>query len=236
MFITVRFRNVIFAFLLLCTVSGALSVLGTLRTQTPAQAVLAPAERGEVLILDPGHGGLDGGAVGIDGTVESAVNLEIALKMRDLARLFGREVVMTRESEALDYPDEEASIAAKKVSDQKARAALINRFPDACMISVHQNTYPSPAVHGAQVFYRPTPESQTLAERIQAAINEKLIPGGRRVAAPISKDIYLMKSINCTAVLVECGFLSNPAECAQLKDSDYQTKLAMTMLSAYLMS
>ena len=235
MFITIRFRSLIRMTALLAAVSCALTILGVLRSQPRGDAVQTAAQRAQpVLILDAGHGGLDGGAVGADGTVESGLNLDIARKIRDLAGLFGCRTVMTREGEEISYPDESASIAAKKTADQKARVALIRSYPDACLISIHQNNYPSPSVRGAQVFYRETASSQALAERIQTRLNTELLENGRRVAAPISKNIYLMNQIDCTAVLVECGFLSNPEECARLSEAGYRSKTALTVFSAWI--
>ena len=234
MFLVIRMKN----FLYLFAFVSCLSLCAALAVYNPDQVVAAeqnvlPAPK-NVLIIDPGHGGLDGGAVGIDGTIESTINLDIGLKMRDLALLFGKNAVMTRDSEQLAYPDENAGIAAKKISDQKARVGLINSFDGAQLISIHQNTYTSPNIHGAQVFFRRDDKSKAMAEKIQAALNSKLISSGRRVASPVSEDIYIMKNINCPAVLVECGFLSNADECARLGDSTYRTKLAMTIFSAWL--
>lgn len=235
MFITIRFRSFIRLAALFAAASCALAVLGVLRSQPTAAPVSAAVSSSEtVLIIDPGHGGLDGGAVGVDGTVESAVNLEIALKMREVAALFGRRTVMTREREEISYPDENASIAAKKVADQKARVELIRSYPQACLISIHQNIYPAAAVHGPQVFYRETEQSRILAEKTQELLNTRLLDNGRRVAAPISKDIFLMNQIDCTAVLVECGFLSNPEECARLAGAEYRTKIALTVFAAWM--
>ncbi len=234
MFAVVRLRRLLPAGAVLLFVSLIIVGSAFLRyTESVVSAAASEIHTGVPLIIDAGHGGLDGGAVGIDGTVESMVNLDIATKLHQLAGLFGYESIMTRESEQLQYPEDAVSIAAKKAADQRARVELIRSCPGTCMISIHQNTYPAPSVHGAQVFYRKTAESQALAERIQSDLNLKLLENGRRLAAPISEDIFLMKSIDCTAVLIECGFLSNPAECAKLADADYRTKLALTVFSAW---
>ena len=235
MFITIKLRDLLKIVLIAIILFSVFQVLFVfINSEAEETAVLLNTNAHKVLIIDPGHGGLDGGAVAEDGTVESAVNLDIALKMRDIAVFLGSDVVMTRESEELSYPDEDASIASKKISDQKERVKLINSRPNAELISIHQNTYPSNKVHGAQVFYKNTEESKVLAEKIQFLLNSKLITKGRRVAAPIPDSIYLMKNANCTAVLIECGFLSNPQECEKLKDNDYKTKLAMIITTAWL--
>jgi N-acetylmuramoyl-L-alanine amidase len=231
MFITIRLRTIVRGLCLFMAVVFLLTTAGQLRGKQASAPVYSPAR---VLILDAGHGGLDGGAVGADGTIESSVNLGITIKLRDLALLLGQKVVMTRSGEDIAYPDESASIAAKKAADQKARVALIGEYTNAELISIHQNFYPAPSVRGAQVFYRSTRESQMLAETIQERLNSCLMQEKRRVAAPIADTIYLMKNVDCPAVLVECGFLSNPDECALLADEKYQTKLAMTIFSAWL--
>ena len=186
-----------------------------------------------VLIIDPGHGGLDGGALSNDGTTESSVNLSIALKMREIGRLFGTEAIMTRASEALNYPDENASIHSKKVWDQKSRVSLINSTDNALLISVHQNTYPDPRPSGSEVLYGKTVGAKEFAEHTQDLLVTQLCPENRRVAAPISDKIYLMKHVTCPAILVECGFLSNPKEAAKLKSDVYRTELALVLMISY---
>ena len=108
-----------------------------------------------VLIIDPGHGGADGGAVANDGSIESVINLEVSLKMEALCGLLGYECMMTRDSETLDYPDDAKTIRAKKLADQKNRLQLVNSQPNAVMISIHQNIYSTSSPSGAQALYAP---------------------------------------------------------------------------------
>ena len=204
-------------------------------TAEPGVPVMTEAARsGPTLVIDAGHGGLDGGASAADGTLESALNLQIALRVEQLAKLFGVSTVMTRSSEALDYPDESATIHAKKVWDQKTRVALINSTENALLLSIHQNTYPDARPNGTEVLYAKTDGSKELAELTHANLINCLNPENRRVAAPISDAIYLMKSVDCTAILVECGFLSNPAETEKLKSGTYQTQLAAVLVGSFL--
>ena len=186
------------------------------------------------LVIDAGHGGLDGGAVAADGTTESVINLEIALKMREISHLFGLNPVMTRESESLDYPETAESIHSKKVWDQNSRVDLINATNHACLISVHQNTFPDPRPSGTEVLFGKTEGSEQLAQITHAHLVSILCPENRRVAAPVSDKIYLMKNINCPAILVEGGFLSNPAEAAKLESDAYRTELALILILSYL--
>lgn len=186
-----------------------------------------------ILVIDPGHGGEDGGAVSSSGDRESAVNLDIALRARALADFLGLENAMTRESEDIDYPDSADTVAARKVWDQHSRAELINSFPSAVMLSIHQNKYPDSRPCGAQVFYASTAGSEDLGRLTHSNLVSCLAPENRRVAAPASKDIYLMRSVSCPAILVECGFLSNPDEAALLRTDAYQKKLSVVMIGSY---
>lgn len=185
-------------------------------------------------MIDPGHGGLDGGAVSPDGLTESGLNLAIALKTREIARLFGNEPVMTRTSETLDYPETEQSIHDKKVWDQKQRVARINAVENAVLLSIHQNKFPDRRPRGTLVLYGKADGSKQLAELTHSNLTELLYPENRRVAAPVSDSIYLMKHLRCPAILVECGFLSNPEETQLLRSDSYQTKLALILYSSYL--
>ena len=212
---------------------AVLLAIAALAGQDNARRADAPAIP-PVLVIDPGHGGADGGAVASDGTMESGVNLDIALRLEALARFWGVDVVMTRESEDIAYPDSAASIAAKKVADQHARVGLVNNTPGAVLLSIHQNNYPAAAPHGIQVFYGPAAGGQDLAETAQSNLTALLCPDNRRLATPIGQDIYLMKNVNCPAVLVECGFLSNPGDLANLKTDTYRMKLAAVLLGSYL--
>lgn len=199
-----------------------------------AMPVSAEGERGRVLIIDPGHGGLDGGAVGVDGTIESALNLQISQKLCQIARFLGCETVMTRTSEELDYPPELSTISKKKVWDQASRVELINSYDNACLISIHQNKYPDSRPSGAQVLYAATPGSDELGKLAHNNLVEQLCPENRRVPAQISDKVYLMRNVKCTAILAECGFVSNAAELDKLKSGDYQKKLALTLAASYL--
>ncbi len=186
------------------------------------------------LIIDAGHGGADGGAVAADGTLESDINLDIALRLEALARFWGLEPVMTRTGPDIDYPADVGSIAAKKVADQHARVGLINNTPGAVLLSIHQNNYPAAAPKGIQVFYGEKPGSDALAKLTQDNLTAQVCPANRRVASPIDRGVYLMKNVNCTAVLVECGFLSNPDELKNLQSGPYRLKLAAVLLASYL--
>lgn len=187
-----------------------------------------------VLVIDPGHGGLDGGAVSADGGTESRLNLEIALRLRDLCRLCGVRCLMTRTEESLPYPPDLTSVHAKKVWDQQRRVELIHSQENPVLISIHQNYYPDARPRGTQVLYARSPESETLGRITHENLICALCPENRRVAAPASDSIYLMKQVTCPGILVECGFLSNPDETHKLKSERYQKQLAAILAASFL--
>ena len=186
------------------------------------------------LIIDAGHGGDDGGTVGVDGVKESKINLEIAQRLHLLAKLCGISTVMTRDSQEIDYPQEAHSIAERKLFDQKSRLSLIQDYPHGILYSIHQNAYPNENVSGIQVFYGHDDKSRNLGVLLQSSFNNTLGVQSRRLAAEISDKIYLMKHCNCTGILVECGFLSNSEECKLLQNDSYQKKLSAVMLGAFM--
>ncbi len=183
-------------------------------------------------ILDAGHGGADGGAVGPDGTYESALNLSICHKLDAILGLYGYSQVLTRNSEEIDYPGGADTIRKKKIYDQNRRLELINSVENGLLISIHLNKFPSAQPRGAQALYNGTERAKELAECMQALFIETLRDGNRRAAARIADDIYLMKMADCPSVLVECGFMSNPDEFALLKTEAYRTKLALVIAAS----
>ena len=215
--------------------AAVLLALFALAQQRAARTAAAEADSTPpVLVIDAGHGGADGGAVAPDGTLESRINLDIALRLEALARFWGAETAMTRTGEDIAYPADADSIAAKKVADQHARVGLVNNTPGAILLSIHQNIYPAASPHGIQVFYGQAAGSDELAKLVQENLTAQLCPGNRRVASPIDRDIYLMKKVSCTAILVECGFLSNPDDLQALESEGYRTQLAAVLLGSYL--
>ncbi len=185
-----------------------------------------------VLIIDAGHGGEDGGAIAEDGTLEKDINLEIALQMKALSDLFGYKTIMIRESDC-DLADHNLeTIRKRKVSDIHARIEILQNNPDAIYVGIHQNYYEGTAVRGFQMFYSKNFESgKLIAEKIQDYANKKLQPQNARSAHAAGDNIYLLKNSPIPAVMVECGFLSNKDDLSLLKDSSYGTKLAMTILA-----
>lgn len=187
-----------------------------------------------VLIIDPGHGGLDGGAVTTDGVKESEINLSISLKLNALSHLYGIPTVMTRTSESIDYPADAVTISECKKADQQMRLGLIRGYPHGILFSIHQNYYPSKQPNGVQVFYGHDEKSRELGLLLQENLCGALCPDCRRMATDVEDNIYLMKHCDCISALIECGFLSNPSEAEQLQNDRYQTKIASILVSSYL--
>mgnify|MGYP005956602113 FL=1 len=198
-------------------------------------AVFAPERlSGERLIIDAGHGGEDGGATSAAGTVEQAINLAIAQKVDQLAGLYGVPTLLLRSDENSLHDEDAKTLREQKRSDLQNRVKIVNDTEHGILLSIHQNHYSSPRYSGAQVFYGPVDGSQAWAVHTQELLRRTLDAENARQAAAISKDIYLMAHVRCPAILVECGFLSNPAEDALLCSPDYQLKIAGALLGAYL--
>ena len=180
-------------------------------------------DREHRIVIDAGHGGIDGGATSCTGVLESHVNLEIALRLEDMFHLLGYDTVMIRRTDESIYT-EGSTIAAQKVSDLKERVRIANETDGAFLISLHQNTYSDSRYRGAQVFYGNNGDSKQMAQALQQNLVTTLNPGSQRKCKP-AKGVYLMEHITCPGILIECGFLTNPAEETLLRNDEYQTKL-----------
>ena len=175
------------------------------------------------VVVDAGHGGADPGKVGINGSLEKDINLEIAKKLQQLLELEDVEVILTRDSDAGLY-DENAS--NKKVQDMKRRVEIIEQTAPVVTVSIHQNSYHEEYVHGAQTFYYQNSEqSKVLAEKIQQLLILELDENNTRTAKG-NDSYYLLKKTSSPIVIVECGFLSNSEEAQKLESDYYQEKLA----------
>ena len=188
-----------------------------------------------VLVIDAGHGGVDGGAVSCTGAPESGINLQIAHRLDDLMHLLGIRTIMIRNTDRSVYTEGE-TIAAKKVSDIRNRVQTVNTTVNGLLVSIHQNNFTDKRYWGAQVFYNSYEDSINLADLLQGELRESLNTLNKRQPKQ-AKGIYLMDHINCPGVLVECGFLSNESEEKQLRDTGYQQKLCSVIactVSQYL--
>ena len=195
----------------------------------------APIPNRTTIVIDAGHGGIDGGATSCTGVLESQINLEITLKLNDLLQFLGYDTLMIRTTDTSVYT-EGKTIAAQKVSDLKQRVEIVNWQEDALLVSIHQNTFSDSQYSGAQVFYAKDDASKALAQKMQSAFIEILNPGSKRKCKP-SDGIYLMQNITKPGILIECGFLTNHQEEALLRNSTHQQKIATVIavcISDYL--
>ncbi len=188
-----------------------------------------------VVVIDPGHGGMDGGATGVSGMLEKDCTLKISKKLDTLMAFLGIPTVMTRtEDLSLDYRDD-ATVRQNKVADLNARLKIVENTENPIFLSVHLNLFTQSQYRGAQVFYAPkSPMSETLAKVMQQSLLTALNDGNTRTYKKASSDIFLMKNAPCPAITVECGFVSNPEEEALLKDDAYQKKLALAIAGGYI--
>lgn len=216
-----RMIRVICGFLAVCTFCVCLSSFEALYAQT----AFSEQDSLPTVVLDAGHGGEDGGCVGINGAIESRINLSVCLRIRDLCVFCGIPVTMIRETDCAVYQSGCKSIAEKKVSDIKERTRMVNETPNAVLVSIHENYFPQQKYHGAQVFYANTSGSQAFAESMQTMLRDGIDAQNKRLAKP-SKSVYLLEHVSCPAILIECGFLSNPEEADLLLEPEYQKKLS----------
>lgn len=189
-----------------------------------------------VIVIDPGHGGMDGGAVGVDNIIEKDINLSLSLCLADFFRLSGYQVVMTRETDCSIHDEGISGARNQKVSDMHNRLAIMNQYPDGIVLCIHQNQFSQSKYSGGQVFYgtQRSEESSRLAQSIQANLKNMLQTDNNREIKEAYDTLYLMRNALSTAVLVECGFLSNPEEAHLLIQPEYQRKMAFVIYTSTL--
>lgn len=204
-------------------------------TEPSAAEAFAPARcNNQIVILDPGHGGEDGGAVSAAGDKESDINLAIVLKMDQIMGLCGVPVVLTRSEDRSMHDPSASTLREKKVSDLYNRVDMVEGIDGGLLLSIHQNSYPDPRYSGAQVFYGQAEGSQLWGEYTQEVLRLTLNENNTRTAKKIPDTVYLMNHISCPAILVECGFMSNGEEVSLLLTAGYQKKMATVLTGACL--
>lgn len=188
--------------------------------------------KADVIVLDPGHGGIDGGAESASGTCEKDINLAIAQKIKAQAEADGWKVIMTREEDKGLYKKEDRAIRSLKTQDLLERKKIIEKAQPLMAVSIHLNSFKQDSsVRGAQVFYSTggSDEITDQGKRLAEAIQESLVSGlddGTDRAALGKKDVMLLKNPTAPTVIIECGFLSNREEAELLLEEGYQEKLA----------
>lgn len=222
-----------YAYVYLYVAAFFLVCAGALRHSVETAGSMQPFTAHPVIVIDAGHGGMDGGTTGVSGVKEDEVNLAVARRLDALLCLLGYETRMTR-TDADSVATEGETIRQQKQSDLRNRTAMVNDLPAAVLVSIHQNHFPDGRYAGPQVFY--SAGGETLANAVQSAMTGALAPGSKRTAKAAS-GIYLMEHIEHPGILVECGFLSNAAEEQKLASAQYQKQIAAVLaasLASYL--
>lgn len=228
-----------FAFLscLFAAIAVMLGYSVSVLTDVPdTDASVSPAATAPTVVIDAGHGGEDGGAVGYDGTLEKDLNLEYAKTLHEMCKLLGISSVLTRDTDEMLYARyaDTDHMGKKKLYDLKNRLRFTEEAGDRVVfVGIHMNKFPQSKYSGAQIYYSPnSPQSRLLAEGIRSAVKEKLQPENNREIKRAGTSIYLLNRLRVPAVLAECGFLSNPEETERLKEGVYRKEFSLTAAAA----
>ena len=184
----------------------------------------------KLVIVDAGHGGEDPGTVGCDGTYEKDLNLLVAKEVGEILQSRGYAVIYTRTEDKLLYTDAENIKGIRKISDLKNRCKIAAEYPNSIFLSIHMNSYSNPVCEGLQVYFsQKNEESKALAKSIQETVCRDLQPENGRLPKS-GKGLYLLENSENPAVIVECGFISNPDECKKLSEKEYRKQLSLSIV------
>ena len=214
----IRKKQIVFTLFILLFIS----IVFAIKEYIP---VVATPVTNRTIIIDPGHGGGDPGAIGDRGSLEKDINLNIALKLQQFIEQNGGITLMTRV--------EDEMLGGNKRDDMKIRKKLREENSGDIFVSIHLNSFPEEGCKGAQTFYAGNEESKELAEKIQKNMVKFLDENNPRIAKKLT-DVYLLKNVNIPSVIVECGFLSNSLEEKLLMDKEYQSKVAFSIYSGLM--
>lgn len=186
------------------------------------------------VVIDAGHGGEDGGAVAENGAVEKDINLAISNDVSDMLTVLGFNVTKTRTNDNA-LSDDGETVHKRKVADMKKRLEIFNSSDNNVVLSIHQNKFTQSQYHGTQIFYSPNNNnSKILAESIKYSVKTQLQPDNERECKPADSSIYLLHNAVTPAVIVECGFISNKAECDKLMSDEYQKQISYAIVTGFL--
>ncbi|MCL2035070.1 MAG: N-acetylmuramoyl-L-alanine amidase [Oscillospiraceae bacterium] len=222
------------AVILFVFLTAVVLVAVSIRFITRVKPVMADLNTLPIIVIDPGHGGMDGGAVDRSGEIlEKDINLKISLMLRDFFVLNGFDVIMTRTTDMSIHDEGITSVRKQKTSDLNNRLKIASADPNTIFISIHQNKFTDRRSKGTQIFYSPNnPASEQYAKILQDHFASMLQPENQRKTKKAGKNLFLMHQAKCPAVLVECGFLSNSAEAELLTDDEYQSKIAFVIFTS----
>lgn len=224
------FYNILFYIIIIALILALVFLLFFAIMKINVYAFENTGQSSVCVLIDPGHGGEDGGAVSSDGAVEKEINLAISTYLREYYELSGFEVLMTRDDDTPMGDLSLGTIKERKSSDMKARLDLFNSEDVDLVVSIHQNKFEQSKYSGAQIFYSPNDEkSEQLAEYLRKSIVGFLQPENERELKKAGTNIYLLNNCNNPSVLVECGFLSNVEETALLVTPEYQKQMAFSI-------
>ncbi|MBO5945319.1 MAG: N-acetylmuramoyl-L-alanine amidase [Clostridia bacterium] len=219
---------ILIAFILLIALSVRISS-HLIENSDEYQAVLSEITDKQIIIIDAGHGGEDCGSIGVSGVYEKDLNLSVANALGDILREKGFAVVFTRCDDKLLYTDEENIKGIRKISDLKNRCKIAREYPNSIFVSIHMNSFSEEKYTGLQVYYSDNNESSsTLATTIQNNVKNTLQKDNNR-NPKCGKEMYLLENIDNTAILIECGFISNMEECDRLSKKEYQKELSFAI-------
>lgn len=198
--------------------------------QPESKSTTSTALERPVLVIDAGHGGIDGGAVGVDGSKESDINLAIALRLCAACDFFGLNSVMTR----VDDSRGSDPLTYSEHAELVYRTELANSVENAVLMSIHQNCYPTAQPSGPQVLFSNNESSKRFGQLTHSNLVSKLDPENRRLAEPDNTNIYILQNARCPAILVECGFVSNHTDITKLSSGAYQTALSTVLMASFI--
>lgn len=208
---------------------GVLIVSGVANSVEKSENAMAEKSSKQIIVVDAGHGGPDGGGVGINGAVEKDINLSISEYLGSMLNLSGYEVVYTRKEDISIYDDGTEGLRNQKISDMKNRLEIIEKYPDSIFLSIHQNQYTDSSYFGGQMFYTTNNSGNFRLATIMQNKFAELQEGNNREVKLIDNGLYLFKNTKQPALLIECGFLSNPGDAENLSNPEYQKKVAFTI-------
>ena len=217
------------AFLIITALCVQLSCIAIERSDLYVETVSSISEK-RTIVIDAGHGGEDCGAIGVNGVYEKDLNLAISTIVGEMLTEQGYAIVYTRTADRLLYTEEENVKGIRKISDLKNRCKIAAEYDESLLVSIHMNSYGSAKYSGLHVYYSPNnPESERLAQTIQNRVRSDIQPNNNRVPKP-GKNMYILENVDNTAVLVECGFLTNTEECEKLSEKEYQKELSFSIV------
>lgn len=185
---------------------------------------------GVVIVLDAGHGGRDGGSVGVNGTIESEINLEYVFLLKDKLAALGYKVILTRKNDMGLY---DSFAKNKKLSDMNTRMEIIKKYNPNLVVSLHMNSFNDSSVKGANTFYKIDDQaSKKCADLVQKALN---VYCDARNEQAKTGDYFMLNCSYYTSILIECGFLSNPNEEKLLNSAEYKDRFTDAICKGVLL-